>query len=191
MVKNIVDAMQKDSIVINGGAPGADSYGASYARLAGLEVETYATDLGMCGNRAGFIRNTQMLEDGKPDVVYAFVDKPIAESKGTAMVVKIAQDAGVPVIVLTQTTKVVHLKRKPFDVRIDRRTPWGNPFVQGPDGSREVVVDLYDKWLSTDDPQAVWISQNVHSLSGKTLGCWCAPQLCHGDVLAARADGWT
>ena len=25
-------------------------------------------------------------------------------------------------------------------------------------------------------------------LRGKRLGCWCAPQACHGDVLAQLAD---
>jgi hypothetical protein len=28
-----------------------------------------------------------------------------------------------------------------------------------------------------------------HELKGKRLVCWCAPELCHGDTLAAIADG--
>lgn len=28
----------------------------------------------------------------------------------------------------------------------------------------------------------------VPALRGKTLACWCAPELCHGDILAELAD---
>jgi len=27
----------------------------------------------------------------------------------------------------------------------------------------------------------------LHELEGKTLGCWCPPRACHGDVLARLA----
>ena len=80
---------------------------------------------------------------------------------------------------MTKTTKVVHLRREPFDIRIDRKTPWGNPFEIGVDGTREEVVELYVHWILT---QKVLLKQ-IHSLRGKTLGCHCAPKLCHGDIL--------
>jgi len=35
---------------------------------------------------------------------------------------------------------------------------------------------------------ATW-TEAVASLSGKVLGCWCHPEACHGDVLAAMANG--
>lgn len=83
---------------------------------------------------------------------------------------------------------VVHLKREAYDVRIDRETAWGNPFVLGRDGDREVVLAKYRRWVTeSDDPTAMWIRENVYKLHGKTLGCWCAPQLCHGDVLLELA----
>jgi hypothetical protein len=28
----------------------------------------------------------------------------------------------------------------------------------------------------------------VPALRGRTLACWCAPELCHGDILAEVAD---
>jgi hypothetical protein len=31
--------------------------------------------------------------------------------------------------------RVVHLRRSPFDVQIDRATKWGNPFKVGRDGT--------------------------------------------------------
>ena len=36
---------------------------------------------------------------------------------------------------------VVHRKREPFDVLIDRTTPWGNHFRIGRDGTRAEVIE--------------------------------------------------
>ncbi len=83
---------------------------------------------------------------------------------------------------------VVQMHTNDYDVRIDRATPWGNPFVLGRDGDRDEVITKFYWWAFTSpDPKASWIRQNVSALHGKVLGCWCAPQACHGDVLAAMA----
>ncbi|MCH9022453.1 MAG: DUF4326 domain-containing protein [Planctomycetes bacterium] len=78
-----------------------------------------------------------------------------------------------------RVTKVVHLKNEEFDVLIDRTTIWGNPFVIGRHGSRADVIDKYRKWILN---QPNLLSQ-LNLLKGKRLGCWCAPEPCHGDVL--------
>ncbi len=80
--------------------------------------------------------------------------------------------------------RVVHCKRDPFDVYIGRPGPFGNPFTIGKEGDRAGVIGLYrayffDRVLA--DP--VFLGE-VRALAGKTLGCWCAPKLCHGDVIA-------
>lgn len=82
------------------------------------------------------------------------------------------------------TTRVVHCKREPYDIYIGRPGPWGNPFVIGRDGTREQVIAKYEAWLRTSPDLLAGLSQ----LRGKVLGCWCAPQDCHGDVLARYAD---
>lgn len=75
-----------------------------------------------------------------------------------------------------------------YDVRIDRRGPWGNPFVIGKDGDRDEVIAKFRSWVRTStDTRARWIRANVHNLHGKRLGCWCAPEACHGDVLLELA----
>jgi len=77
---------------------------------------------------------------------------------------------------------------EPYDVRIDRRSRWGNPFKIDRDHDRDAVVNLFKDWaLTSADPRAVWIRAHLHELRGKRLGCWCAPALCHGDVLVAMA----
>lgn len=82
---------------------------------------------------------------------------------------------------------VVHLKREPFDVRIDRQTAWGNPFVIGKDGTREQVIAKYREWICLPENTHM-VERARQVLRGKVLGCWCAPKACHGDVLAEIAN---
>ena len=61
---------------------------------------------------------------------------------------------------------------------------WGNPFRIGRDGTREEVIAKYrDYILNRPDLMA-----RLPELKGKTLGCWCKPLPCHGEVLAELAD---
>ena len=70
--------------------------------------------------------------------------------------------------------------------RIDRRTPWGNPFELPGDGDREAVIPNYEEHYLPYKPS---LTSKLDGLRGKALGCWCAPEACHGDVLAAWAEG--
>ena len=79
---------------------------------------------------------------------------------------------------------VVHCKRAAHDVYIGRPSKWGNPFVIGRDGTRDDVIARYEAWL-LEQPELV---AALPELAGKTLGCWCAPRACHGDVLARLAN---
>ena len=80
--------------------------------------------------------------------------------------------------------RVVHCKKSRYDAYIGRPGKWGNPFEIGKDGTREDVVRKYRAWVIK---QPVLMS-SLHELKGKTLGCWCAPRACHGDVLAELAN---
>jgi len=96
-------------------------------------------------------------------------------------------------------TKVVHCKKEKFDVYIGRSSRekyhYGNPFAIGKDGDRQEVVRKYYAWISRAENQQLeserreWIRNNLQALKDKTLGCFCAPLLCHGDVLAGLVDG--
>jgi hypothetical protein len=74
---------------------------------------------------------------------------------------------------------VVHCKKERYDVYIGRPSKWGNPFIIGRDGTRKEVVSKYRKWI-LNQPHLL---ESLSELKGKTLGCWCAPSACHGDVL--------
>jgi hypothetical protein len=79
---------------------------------------------------------------------------------------------------------VVHCKRDAHDVYIGRPGKWGNPFTIGKDGNRAEVIAQHRAWLLTQ-PQLL---ADIPTLYHKTLGCWCAPQECHGDTLAEWAN---
>lgn len=85
-------------------------------------------------------------------------------------------------------TKVVHCKQRPYDIYIGRPSKWGCPFVIGKDGKRYEVIDKYREWIFSDENKELR-SQIETELKDKVLGCWCRPAECHGDVLAAIADG--
>ncbi len=80
--------------------------------------------------------------------------------------------------------KVVHCKKEPYDVYIGRPGPWGNPFKIGVDGDRAAVITMYRIW-----GKAQGLDKKARAeLHGKTLGCWCSPEPCHGDVLMEWAN---
>lgn len=75
--------------------------------------------------------------------------------------------------------KIVHCKKEKYDIYIGRPFKWCNPFVIGKDGNREEVIQKYKKWILNQSE----LLKDLHELRNKTLGCWCKPKNCHGDVL--------
>ncbi|MDE0406863.1 MAG: NADAR domain-containing protein, partial [Alphaproteobacteria bacterium] len=85
-------------------------------------------------------------------------------------------------------TRVVHIRNAPPDaIRIDRKTPWGNPFIIGRDGTREEVIAKHRDDLWKRIHAGTVDLAELASLHGKTLACHCAPKACHGDTLAEAA----
>lgn len=91
-------------------------------------------------------------------------------------------------------TKVVNIYHKvPYDVYIGRGkgSIWGNPFshmegtlAQYKCESREEAVKKFREWI-LEQPHLL---SQLHTLKGKTLGCFCDPKPCHGHILAELAD---
>lgn len=76
-------------------------------------------------------------------------------------------------------TELVNMKYSSYDIAIDRRSKWGNPFYIGRDGDREEVIKKYKRYILN---KAELIAA-LPELAGKRLGCYCKPLACHGDVL--------
>lgn len=88
---------------------------------------------------------------------------------------------------MTMNPFVVH-KRQPHDVYIGRPSIFGNPFVIGVDGTRRQVIEKYRAYALSRMKADLEFAEAVRSLRGKTLGCFCAPLPCHGDILAEIAN---
>lgn len=81
-----------DIVIINGSAKGVDSASSDWAIVNYAQLEEYPADWKTYGKGAGPIRNQQMLDEGKPDLVVAFPGE-----SGTADMVRRAKKAGIPV----------------------------------------------------------------------------------------------
>lgn len=100
-------------VVIEGGAKGADSIARGWAarcrarysaqRTVHVQALTFSADWERYGKAAGPVRNQQMIDDGAPELVIAFVNKALEDSRGTWDMVQRAQAAGIPYRVLTST----------------------------------------------------------------------------------------
>lgn len=88
------------TMLINGGARGADAMAGHWGLSFGLNVLTINAEWDTYGKAAGPIRNAKMLEAGKPELVVAFPTGRLEESKGTRDMVTKAVAARVPVIVV-------------------------------------------------------------------------------------------
>ena len=89
--------------------------------------------------------------------------------------------------------KVVHFKKESYDVYIGRPSKWGNPFSHKEGtiamykvNSREEAVNSYREWITKGEGK--YLLRYLPELKDKTLGCWCHPQSCHGDVLKELVD---
>jgi ABC-type Fe3+-hydroxamate transport system substrate-binding protein len=82
-------------VIIHGDVVGLDRLAGQWAVNKSLKVERYPADWAKHRRAAGPIRNKQMLDESKPDLVVAFPG-----GGGTANTVKQAREAGVPVMVI-------------------------------------------------------------------------------------------
>lgn len=81
----------KPTVLIQGGAPGADRLAQKWADHNGVPVVTYPANWRV-GKKGGPMRNAFMLSDSRPDAVVAFPG-----GAGTADMVRKAEEAGIPV----------------------------------------------------------------------------------------------
>ena len=91
-------------------------------------------------------------------------------------------------------TDLVNVERHDSDeVRmVDRSTKFGNPFRLEEDGgeyTREQSVEEYREWFKNKIQTDPEFREAVKQLRGETLGCWCKPKKCHGDVILEYLRG--
>jgi hypothetical protein len=102
---------------------------------------------------------------------------------------------------MSQTTKVVNLRKEKYSQYIGRQDKplhYGNPFSIGKSNIAKMVMPnryealrAFHDWLQgtrfqeVEPERRAWIVENIESLRGCTLGCFCKPLGCHGDIYRA------
>lgn len=107
------------TIVVHGGARGADYLAELVCIDLGITTRTYPAKWDLYGKAAGTNRNIEMLQkenllDEPIDLVIGF---PLPQSKGTYHMLKIAANAGIPCIIVgdPMETKCTRCRREGFD----------------------------------------------------------------------------
>ncbi len=92
-------------------------------------------------------------------------------------------------------TKIVNIRKKKgqrkslYEVLIDRTTIFGNHHKIGYCSlcnkihDRKDSIEMYKKDFYKRVLTDIKFRDNILSLKGKILGCWCSPLACHGDVI--------
>jgi hypothetical protein len=94
---------------------------------------------------------------------------------------------------LRLTRKVVNLRNSDYDVYIGRAGKgqdgyFGNPFSVAEYGY-VVCIAKFREYFYERVQTDIEFKRRVDALSGKTLGCFCFPKPCHGDVVAEYVNG--
>lgn len=79
---------------------------------------------------------------------------------------------------------------KPWQFRVDRHTPVGNPYYMHNESEREMVCDKYEGYFhsrllhSTEAQTYLQTMLDVRNKYGHIeLFCWCAPRRCHAETI--------
>jgi hypothetical protein len=68
-----------------------------------------------------------------------------------------------------------------------KKSIWANPYnkmFRKCDITREECIAMYREYVLSHNN----LMARLPELQGKVLGCWCAPEPCHGDVLLRLID---
>ena len=92
---------------------------------------------------------------------------------------------GIQILNLRQTKP-----ENPWDIKVDRSSVLGNPFVMETESERDEVCKKYSKYFEVmmSNKSAAW--EEINSLCDiylkhkqLNLFCWCAPKKCHAETI--------
>jgi hypothetical protein len=79
-----------------------------------------------------------------------------------------------------------------FDVRVDRKTVFGNPFHMALESQRNDVCDQYEKYFQDQVENNIEFRQALSELiciykkhGILNMFCWCSPKRCHAETIKA------
>jgi len=66
-----------------------------------------------------------------------------------------------------------------------------NPFKVNTKNVRDDVCDQFREYMEERIAKDPKLKEQLLHLKGKTLGCWCKPDKCHGDVLVELIEKYS
>lgn len=102
-IASLMRTLPAGSVIIEGGAKGADTIARELARQLGFHVLEFPANWKHLGKAAGPVRNERMLKEGNPEAVLAFYTD-MSTSKGTKNMVMQATKAGIKVLAYDHAT---------------------------------------------------------------------------------------
>ena len=107
-VSTVLDALDpQPTLLVHGGAKGADTLAGAWAEAHGIEVQVFEADWKSYGASAGALRNTVMLKQIRPDLVVAFPG-----GAGTGDCIRQATERGLVVQKFKPTSSIPKRLRK-------------------------------------------------------------------------------
>lgn len=91
---------------------------------------------------------------------------------------------------------MVNKYKEPYDIYIGRGSLWGNPYThlktetkaEYKVDTREQSIEMFEKHLRERLVNEPYLRDELMKLKGKTLGCFCKPKSCHGDVISKLVE---
>lgn len=74
----------------------------------------------------------------------------------------------------------------PYDIRVDRQSVLGNPFIMRSESERDKVCDEYEEYFYRRLKDCATMRRviNCYKEYGKLrLFCWCSPKRCHAETI--------
>jgi len=65
---------------------------------------------------------------------------------------------------------------------------FANPYKVDRDGTRQEVIDKYRKYITQKLENSKSLQYELLMMKGKNLGCWCYPEMCHGNIILEMID---
>lgn len=92
-----------------------------------------------------------------------------------------------------QTTRVVNIRKEDYDVYIGRVGKgqdgyFGNPIRLNPGETRGSTLEKFKEYFYNRLQTDLQFKERIEALKGMTLGCFCKPNPCHGDIIKEYLD---
>lgn len=177
--------VQPNSVIVSRGEGYSDDIAELYAVSEGLVHESYIANWDNHGKSASYIRNNQLIKlcnlylifwDGEDPSTKSLIDLIRKRSVKPIIVARYDDNE----LITPHSNGVVNIHKTKCDIYCGRGSIFGNPFKITDKLNRQQAILKYTAHI-IKTPELITAILDIPP--GKTLGCFCAPKLCHCDVI--------